>query len=434
MKKAKQETKKTIYYLSYVRALACVAIVILHTVDAAVILYGDKLSSEARGSALSVVYFMMWAVPCFVMVTGALLLQKNRKVTLKDVFCKYILRVLIALVVFSLLFALFDALMNKDGSGAGFLLTGLTNIVTGNGWAHMWYLYLLIGLYLLLVFYRAVANHISDKEYKYLLLVYFIFLSVLPLFGMVKTSIGFYIHVSTIYPFYLFAGYAIAEKKITIRMPLSVVLILVGVVGLSAAAVVEQANAELIATGNLLTYSSLFIVALSLGVFALIKNLGEGAKPAAITAAAETADVKAENVSEEEIISEVAEVEEAKGSETEEAEVSEEATGTKEEAGPDAEESAEVALKEEEVSVTASKPKKAPGLFGRFLLALDGCSFGIYLIHMIFVRLVLRYLRINPFRSTVAFLVFAGLVIANLLLSWGITWLLKKIPGVRKIL
>ena len=66
--------------------------------------------------------------------------------------------------------------------------------------------------------------------------------------------------------------------------------------------------------------------------------------------------------------------------------------------------------------------------------ALDGCSFGIYLIHMIFVRLVLRYLRINPFRSSVAFLVFSGLVIANLLLSWGITWLLKKIPGVRKIL
>ena len=380
----KQETKKTIYYLSYVRAVACIAIVILHTVDAAVLLYGDKVSAEVRTASLSVVYCMMWAVPCFVMVTGALLLNKNRTVTLKDVFCKYILRILIALVFFSLLFALFESLMDKDGSGAGFLVTGLRNVVTGSGWAHMWYLYLLIGLYLLLVFYRAVANHISTKEYKYLLLIYFIFLSILPLFGMMQTKVGFYIHVSTIYPFYLFAGYALAEKKLSIPTPIGIILLLFGAGGLVGSALLEQANTEMVAAGNLLTYSSAFVVALSLAVFSLIKKLGERKQPEAEVSAAassETADAKAAAHSE-----------------------------------------------------AAGKPVKTPGLFGRLLLALDGCSFGIYLIHMIFVRLVLRYLRINPFRSSVAFLVFAGLVILNLLLSWGITWLLKRIPGVRKIL
>lgn len=362
----KQETKHTIHYLSYIRAFACLAIVILHTVDAAVILYGDKLSQGTRAASLSVVYCMMWAVPCFVMVTGALLLNKNKTITIKDVFRKYILRILIALVAFSLLFALFDTLMNKDGQGAGFLLTGLKNALTGDGWGHMWYLYLLIGLYLLLIFYRAVAHHISEKEYKYLLLVYFIFLSVLPLFGMVQTKVGFYIHVSTIYPFYLFAGYALAEKKLQIKTPVSLVLILVGAAGIIGSAILEQAKAELVSAGNLLTYSSIFIVVLSLGAFSLIQNLG-GRK-------------QAEAASEE--------VEEA----------------------------------------------KAPGIFGKLLLALDGCSFGIYLIHMIFVRLILRYLRLNPFRSSASILIFAGLVIANLLLSWGITWLLKRIPGVRKIL
>ena len=167
---------KKIHYLSYLRAAACIAIIVLHTVDVAVILYQDHITNGERIASLSGVYCMMWAVPCFVMVTGALLLNKDRTITIKDVFRKYILRVVIALVAASLIFALFDMLMNREGFGVSFLARGFLNALTGSGWAHMWYLYLLIGLYLLMIFYRAVANHVSDKEYRYLLIVYVVFL------------------------------------------------------------------------------------------------------------------------------------------------------------------------------------------------------------------------------------------------------------------
>ena len=55
---------------------------------------------------------MMWAVPCFVMVTGALLLDENREVSFDKLFNKYILRVLGALVVFSMVFRIFDIIMD----------------------------------------------------------------------------------------------------------------------------------------------------------------------------------------------------------------------------------------------------------------------------------------------------------------------------------
>ena len=361
---------KKIHYLSYLRAAACIAIIVLHTVDVAVILYQDHITNGERIASLSVVYCMMWAVPCFVMVTGALLLNKDRTITIKDVFRKYILRVVIALFGCCLFFSLFDMLMNREGFGISFLVRGFLNALTGSGWAHMWYLYLLIGLYLLMIFYRAVANHVSDKECRYLLLVYVVFLSLLPLLNMWNAKVGFYIHVSSIYPFYLFAGYAIAESKLKINKGISVLLMVIGVAGIVGSAILEAKDVR-ISYGNLLGYSSIFILLLAVGVFSLFKNCF-GEKPAQMD------------------------------------------MGTAEE--PEAIE------------------EKNPNFLGKIFLEIDRCSFGIYLFHMIFVRLVLRYWRVDPYTSNVTILVFIGLVLGILIVSYGITALMKLIPGVKKIL
>ena len=361
---------KKIHYLSYLRAAACIAIIVLHTVDVAVILYQDHITNGERIASLSVVYCMMWAVPCFVMVTGALLLNKNRTITIKDVFRKYIFRVVIALVTASLIFALFDMLMNREGFGISFLARGFLNALTGSGWAHMWYLYLLIGLYLLMIFYRAVANHVSDKEYRYLLIVYVVFLSLLPLLNMWNAKVGFYIHVSSIYPFYLFAGYAIAEGKLKINKGISILLMVIGVAGVVGSAILEAKDVR-ISYGNLLGYSSIFILILAVGVFSLFKNcFGEKSVQVDMTATEEAAPVE----------------------------------------------------------------EKKPNFLGKIFLEIDRCSFGIYLIHMIFVRLVLRYWRMDPYTSNVTILVFIGLVLGILIVSYGVTALLKLIPGVKKIL
>lgn len=367
---------KKILYLSYLRAVACIAIVILHTVDVAVILYQGQISNGERIASLSVVYCMMWAVPCFVMVTGALLLNENRVISIKDIFSKYILRIAIALVSFSLIFALFDMLMDKEGFGVSFFTKGFFNALTGNGWAHMWYLYLLIGLYLLMIAYRAVASHISDSEYRYLLIIYVVFLSLLPLLQMWNMRVGFYIHVSTIYPFYLFAGYAIAESKLKIGKKICFLLILIGLAGMITFTVLST-KIEKITYSNLLGYSSIFVLLLAIGIFALMKEffdkndfdfLEEGTKEANSTRNA------------------------------------------------------------------SSQVSNKPCFVGKVFLEIDRCSFGIYLIHMVFIRLVLRYWHVNPYTSHLTILVFAGLVLGIMIASYGITCLLKLIPGVKKII
>lgn len=166
---------------SLLRVLACIAIIILHMFASAEILFQNVITPEQITGSNIIVNCMMWAVPCFVMVTGALLLDENREVSFDKLFNKYILRALGALVVFSMVFRIFDIIMDKESFGLKSILKGFYEIFTGTGWSHIWYLYLLIGLYLLLPFYKKIAKASSNSELKYLLVIYLIFLSLIPL-------------------------------------------------------------------------------------------------------------------------------------------------------------------------------------------------------------------------------------------------------------
>ena len=84
---------------SLLRVLACIAIIILHMFASAEILFQNVITPEQITGSNVIVNCMMWAVPCFVMVTGALLLDENREVSFDKLFNKYILRALGALVV-----------------------------------------------------------------------------------------------------------------------------------------------------------------------------------------------------------------------------------------------------------------------------------------------------------------------------------------------
>ncbi len=192
---------------SYIRIIACLAVVVLHTVFVAFTIHQNEISAPAYRTTQCLVHNMMWAVPCFVMVSGALLLDPAREVGFRKLFTVYIRRVLTALCISCVAFRLFDMVMNHEAFSAKIIGEGLLNIVTGKTWGQMWYLYLLIGLYLLLPFYKKVSANSSRKEILYLLAVYFVFESLFLLLGLTKISTAFYIHVSSIYPFYLFAGY-----------------------------------------------------------------------------------------------------------------------------------------------------------------------------------------------------------------------------------
>ena len=200
-------TERVRYY-SYARAVSCIAIVFVHVISQGISRFSGSMGS-ANIAYWSVLNNLKWGVPIFMMITGSLLLEETKELPLKKLFTGYILRVVKALIFFCLVFALLEVIFISGGekSAGRVFLEGVSAIFTGQGWAHLWYLYALIGIYLLLPFYKMVAAHASKTQMQYLLGVYIAFLSILPFVTGWDIRIGFYIHVSSIYPFWLFFGY-----------------------------------------------------------------------------------------------------------------------------------------------------------------------------------------------------------------------------------
>ena len=192
------------------RATACLCIILMHTAYSTELMYGAQMMIFSRALVCqTAVDLQYWAVPCFIMVTGALLLRPEKEIGYRKLFSQYIARVVKAIAAFGVLFAVLEAIFNPAMRTWSVFLGGVAEVFTGNTWSHMWYLYCLLGLYLLLPAYKKVAELSGERDIRYLLAVYAVFESLLPLLGIWNIPCGFYIHVSTIYPFWLFLGYYI---------------------------------------------------------------------------------------------------------------------------------------------------------------------------------------------------------------------------------
>ncbi len=259
-----------IKYLSRLKAVSCIAIVFLHTFYS-VAGYAGTLTEKS--AAYSFRNLMMWAVPCFVMCSGALLLDEKRKVTMKKLFGTYICRMLITLIVFSLLFSLFDFALVQKNMSINFITDAFKNILYGTGWKHMWYIYLMIAIYLLLPIYRLVSKSASENEIKYMLAVYGFMISVLPLIeNLLGKSIAFYICVYTIYPFYLFLGYAIHNGIIKLNKHFAAFLTIIFAVLTVILTFYGCKHYKSFLGGQLYNYSFPTIVIGSIGIYSLFKS------------------------------------------------------------------------------------------------------------------------------------------------------------------
>ena len=103
------------YSFSRMRSFACVAIVFLHAMTYSMVSarsQGFSLTAAQTVGASLVQYSCMWAVPLFVMVTGALLLDHEKHFSWQKLWKKYIFRVGGAILLFGTLFLVFDLVMN----------------------------------------------------------------------------------------------------------------------------------------------------------------------------------------------------------------------------------------------------------------------------------------------------------------------------------
>lgn len=121
-----------------------------------------------------------WCVPMFAMLSGAFLLDPKKTVRLRDIFLKYILRVLIALLIWGTLYALIDyGYANGRLTWSG-VWSALQQVFRANTHHHLWFLYIMLGLYLITPILRAFVRGASKGDLHWLFLICFLFSSLLP--------------------------------------------------------------------------------------------------------------------------------------------------------------------------------------------------------------------------------------------------------------
>lgn len=268
----KQKPGNWNYGFSRLRVLACLAIIVLHTFNYSLIgaeKYGYAVSAAGSFWGQFLQFANLWAVPVFLMITGALLLDPSREITTGKIWKRYIARVGFALVLFGLVFLIIDMAMGDlPITPAGFG-RGLVQLVTGHSWSHMWYLYLLIGLYLLLPFFRKITAASNAKELRYLLVVLLVFLSLVPILGIFGIQTDYRFSVATIYPLYFFLGYAV-DRRI-IKIPKWAAWVTLGVSLAVLAIVTLYGSPEVVS--YFASYNSIVVVALAWSIFELFRGI-----------------------------------------------------------------------------------------------------------------------------------------------------------------
>ena len=166
-----------------------------------------------------------FCVPIFFMLSGATLLSKDYDLT--DFLKKRFKRIIPPLIFWSLVYIAYDLIFTLN-SPFSIKVIGkkvLYAFVHGSRF-HMWFIYVLIGLYLLIPILRRWIKHATKKEIHYFLLIWLLTIVYqFPHFDQYLPDITL-IHFSG-YVGYMVLGYYLCQRSLPSRV-LSILFILVG--------------------------------------------------------------------------------------------------------------------------------------------------------------------------------------------------------------
>lgn len=140
--------KKWYINMDYLRIACAFAIVTLHVTSAA-LTYAESPSKVATVAMQISTILMAWAVPCFFMLTGFLWLGNDKWCSYRTI-AKHVLKFLIVLFTIGLFYALLEIVFTTQVISIGSVIKALSNVLSGKLWDHMWYVYAVIGVYLVL--------------------------------------------------------------------------------------------------------------------------------------------------------------------------------------------------------------------------------------------------------------------------------------------
>jgi surface polysaccharide O-acyltransferase-like enzyme len=248
-----------------------VAVVVLHT--ASPLLFNYKTATPGNWMAADVYNALTrFAVPVFVMVTGALLLK--REYELGDFLRKRLGRLILPFLFWSLVYVgyqWFNEIIVFPADAWVCIKMVLHQLKTGSSY-HLWYVYLLIGMYLFIPILGKFVRNATERELVYFLAIWFITILISePYLDRFDTAVD--LHNFAGYTGYLVLGYYLNNKQFNFP---GVILLIVLIFCCLATVITIGTYYLEVKTGELSTYFyepvGPFVVPLAASAFLIAKH------------------------------------------------------------------------------------------------------------------------------------------------------------------
>lgn len=206
-KEVLSQMNKRVAYFDILNILACISVVYLHCNG----IVHQFSNTNAWKGALVVEVLCYFAVPVFLMLSGANLLNYRKKYDTKTFFKKRLIKVLVPYLIWSLIYyiAYYNCFIPKDF---------IVKFLNCNIESVFWFFPTIIWLYLIMPLFSSIAERDELKTLKYFVLIIFISVSCVPyifsilgkdcpsIFRCLDGIIGYYI--------YIILGYLLSKKDI----------------------------------------------------------------------------------------------------------------------------------------------------------------------------------------------------------------------------
>lgn len=176
-------TKDNLYWIEALRVLATFSVIVLHISSALIVQYGIESNlnwfiANVYDSATR------FAVPVFLMISGALILPKTYP-SIKEYLNKRLARILLPFLFWSIIYIakeLYFRGQRGEFNSSNEILDFIVVSFKNGACFHLWFIYLIIGLYLFFPILSKWLNNSSKRETEYFLVIWLVsIIAALPL-------------------------------------------------------------------------------------------------------------------------------------------------------------------------------------------------------------------------------------------------------------
>jgi len=256
------------YNIEILRVIAFVMVIVIHVSNYFCRAYGT-ISSGEYAYSLIINSLARVSVPCFFMMSGALLLGRceTMQKALKRAF-----RFLVVLLVWTAIYYLFNTFYTKQGCDWKLLLEKPAE-------AHLWYLYVMIPIYFVLPFLQVLCQGLNEKLERAFVILGSVWLLVVHVMPYFKLDLYYDLPIlgDRSYIYYLFLGYFLS--KYVDKIKLKNVHLLFLYFGSSLLNAVLTALVTVTTKDHferVLEYGNPIVIVSAVSFFALIMRLGNG--------------------------------------------------------------------------------------------------------------------------------------------------------------